>query len=29
LQLNLHNPGQVWLGFLTGILGLSVGILLL
>jgi hypothetical protein len=28
LQLNLHNPGQVWLGFLTGVLGFSIIMLL-
>jgi hypothetical protein len=28
LLLNIHNPGQVWLGFLTGILGLSIVMLL-
>jgi hypothetical protein len=24
LQLNLHNPGEVWTGFLTGIAGFSI-----
>jgi hypothetical protein len=28
LQLNLHSPGQVWAGFLTGFLGLAVIVLL-
>jgi hypothetical protein len=28
LQLNHHNPGQVWLGFLTGTLGFSIVMLL-
>jgi membrane-associated phospholipid phosphatase len=23
LRLNIHNPQQVWVGFLTGLLGLS------
>jgi hypothetical protein len=29
LKLNLHNPGQVWAGFLTGFLGLSLVMMLL
>lgn len=28
LQLNLHNPGQVWTGFLTGFLGFAVILML-
>lgn len=28
LKLNLHNPGQVWLGFLTGVLGFSIVMML-
>lgn len=24
LQLNIHNPGQVWCGFLTGLIGFSI-----
>jgi hypothetical protein len=28
LQLNLHNPGQVWSGFFTGVLGFSLIVLL-
>jgi hypothetical protein len=28
LQLNLHNPGQVWSGFFAGILGFSLIVLL-
>lgn len=28
LRLNLHSPGQVWLGFLTGLLGFSFIVLL-
>jgi hypothetical protein len=29
LRLNSHNPSQVWLGFLTGFLGISLFILLI
>ena len=29
LQLNLHNPGQVWAGFLTGFLGFAAIVMLL
>jgi hypothetical protein len=29
LRLNTHNPPQVWLGFLTGLLGISLFILLI
>ena len=28
LQLNLHNPGQVWSGFLTGFLGFAAIVML-
>jgi len=27
LRLNSHNPSQVWIGFLTGLLGISLFIL--
>ena len=29
LQLNLHNPGEVWTGFLTGFLGFAAIVMLL
>ena len=29
LQLNLHNPGEVWAGFLTGFLGFAAIVMLL
>jgi membrane-associated phospholipid phosphatase len=29
LQLDLHNPGQVWSGFMTGFLGFSIIVMLL
>jgi hypothetical protein len=29
LRLNSHNPAQVWLGFLTGFIGISLFILLI